>query len=66
MVKPLHACACRYSVISCGVNCRRGRRPGVLDSMLPHRVAHADLMFKHPSQWLPWTFRQTLQALDTD
>ena len=27
---------------------------------------HAGLMFKHPSQWLPWTFRQTLQALDTD
>jgi transposase len=27
---------------------------------------HADLMFKNPSQWLPWNFRQTLQVLDTD
>ena len=25
---------------------------------------HAKLMLKNPSQWLPWTFRQTLQSLD--
>jgi transposase len=26
---------------------------------------HADQMLQNPSQWLPWNYRQTLQALDT-